>query len=53
MKKTRINCLSCETKTDIIIWEANIPEEEVEVIYCPVCSAEKEELDHYMEDEDE
>lgn len=53
MKKKRINCLSCEVKTDVIVWEANIPEEDVEVIYCPVCSVEVD-FDSYsdMDDED-
>jgi len=45
MKKERIHCLACETKTDIIVWEANIPEDEVEFSYCPVCSASVEDFD--------
>jgi len=51
MKKQRINCFSCETKTDIIVWESNRPEEEVELNYCPVCSAALDDHDCYLEDE--
>lgn len=52
MRKKRINCLSCETKTDIIIWEANIDEEDIEINYCPICSTLIEDFDMgYDEDE--
>jgi len=52
MKKKRINCQSCETKTDIIVWEANMPEEEVELSFCPVCSAHIDDFDMYIQDEE-
>ena len=46
----RISCLSCETKCDVMIKEANY--DEVEIQWCPVCSAE---LDYvvYVEDEED
>ena len=47
MRKVRFNCQSCETKTDIIVWEANIPEEEVEIKFCPICSSSKEDFEIY------
>jgi uncharacterized protein CbrC (UPF0167 family) len=53
MKKKRINCQSCETKTDIIVWESNIPEDEVEFNYCPVCSADLEDFDSYATEDEE
>lgn len=37
MYKKTINCLSCETKCDIIVRESNF-EEELEIKFCPICS---------------
>lgn len=43
MIRKRINCMSCETKVDVIIRDSNFEDDDVEVIYCPVCSANVEE----------
>lgn len=53
MRKKRINCMSCEVKTDVIVWEANVPEDQVEVIYCPVCSVEIMDYSEFGDNEDE
>jgi len=47
MIRKRINCLSCESKLDVIIRESNFDEEDVEVNYCPVCSTEIEDESNY------
>jgi uncharacterized protein CbrC (UPF0167 family) len=47
MIKKTINCPSCETRSDIIIRHTNLPDDEVEVTYCPVCSSEVSDFDNY------
>ena len=39
MLKKTINCPSCEVKCDVIIRQSNYENEEVEIEYCPICSA--------------
>ena len=53
MRKKRINCLSCEVKTDIIVWEANVPEDEVDIAYCPICSVEVMDYSDFDSDDDD
>jgi uncharacterized protein CbrC (UPF0167 family) len=50
MIKKIVNCPSCETRSDVIIRQSNLPEEEVIVSYCPVCSSEIDEYDNYLPD---
>jgi len=53
MYKTTINCQSCEVKCDVIVRQTNF-EDEIDVIYCPVCSANVEDnLDLNIEDDEE
>ena len=42
MIKKRINCMSCETRCDVIITQSNFDDEEVNVRYCPVCSTDQD-----------
>ena len=39
MYKKTINCLSCEVKCDVIVRQTNYETEEIEIEYCPICSA--------------
>jgi len=39
MYKKTINCLSCEVKCDVIIRQNNFETEEMEIEFCPICSA--------------
>lgn len=45
MIKRTINCSSCEVKTDIIIRQSNYEVEDVEIQYCPICSAELRDIE--------
>lgn len=47
MKRKTLDCLSCETKTDVVVRYSNFEDDDVEVIYCPVCSSEVIDLDEY------
>jgi uncharacterized protein CbrC (UPF0167 family) len=49
--KKVINCPSCEVKSDVIVRQTNYDTEEIEVLYCPICSAEL--IDIIMDDWDE
>lgn len=51
MYKKTINCQSCEVKCDIIIRQTNYETEELEIQFCPMCSASIE--DHEIIDWDE
>ena len=42
MIKKRINCMSCETRCDVIITQSNFDDEEINVRYCPVCSTDQD-----------
>lgn len=53
MQKKTINCTSCETKCDIIIRHSNYEDDDIEVTYCPCCSASIEDNDLYIEEYDE
>ena len=49
-KKT-INCLSCEIKSDVIVKQTNYDNEELEILYCPMCSALLSDMDEDTEDD--
>jgi len=53
MKRKTLDCLSCETKSDIIVRYSNYEDDEVEILYCPICSTEVIELDDYGMNDDE
>ena len=45
MKRKTINCVSCKVKCDVIVLQSNYEDEEqVEVQFCPVCSANIEDF---------
>ena len=52
MYKKTINCQSCEVKCDVIIRQTNFETEEIEIEYCPICSALQSDA-RYYDDEDE
>lgn len=49
MIRKRISCMSCETKSDVIIRSSNFEDDDVEIVYCPVCSASIDENTDYEE----
>lgn len=51
MYKKTINCQSCEVKCDVIVRQTNYDNEELEIEFCPFCSANIEDLDPIWEDE--
>ena len=51
MYKKTINCQSCEVKCDIIVRHSNF-DEEMEVQFCPMCSADINDLDYTDWDEE-
>jgi hypothetical protein len=54
MIKKSINCFSCEVKCDIIVRQSNYEEDEdIEVQYCPICSASIEDNELFVNDYDE
>ena len=52
MHRKSINCQSCETRCDVIVRQSNY-EEEIEVEYCPICSAEIITNESFFEDDHE
>lgn len=52
MYKKTINCQSCEVKCDVIIRQSNF-EDELEVQFCPICSANLDDLIDYEDSEEE
>lgn len=52
MFRKTINCQSCEIKCDIIVTQTNYETEEIDIEYCPVCSALQTEA-FEIDDEDE
>ena len=53
MKRKTINCVSCEVKCDVILLQSNYEdEEEIEVQFCPICSANIEDFNMELEDDE-
>lgn len=51
MYKRTINCQSCEVKCDVIVRQTNYDNEELEIEFCPICSASIDDLESIWEDE--
>jgi len=51
--KTTINCRGCEVKCDVIIRQTNYEHEEIEIAFCPICSANIEDNEDYIPDYEE
>lgn len=51
MYKRTINCQSCEVKCDVIVRQTNYDNEELEIQFCPICSASIDDLEQIWEEE--
>ena len=50
MYRKTINCRSCEVKCDVIIRQSNYESDEVEVEFCPICSADIVDISEFQDE---
>lgn len=52
MQRKTINCLSCEVKSDVIIRQSNFEDDDMSISFCPVCSADIDDIEDYIPEDE-